>query len=144
MSRVLSALRAMGDRDWTTLSDKFSLDVKWFIAYASQSNGVALIHPLRPEGDINCDSSLVGGGGVAFPFCYTWRYSQQHVKKFAKIHELEAVNILVAVKTLASRIAPPGARITVSELGVCTGIGTYQRPYSWRLRQRTVALSCAK
>lgn len=113
MSRILAALRAMGDREWTTLSDGFRLDIKWFVAYATRGNGVALITPSRHRAYIECDSSLTGGGGVGNEFCYTWEYTPGHVRKFPNIHELEAVNIIVAFRTLAHRVAPPGAHITI-------------------------------
>lgn len=113
MSRVLGALRAMGDREWTTLSEQFRLDVKWFVSFAKVSNGVALISPTRSQAEIECDSSLTGAGGVAGSFCYTWKYSSHHLAQFKKVHELEAVNIIVAFRTLAPRVAAPGALVTI-------------------------------
>lgn len=111
-SIVLAALRAMGDREWTMLSDEFRLDVKWFFSYPRTANGISLIQPVRPKAHIKCNSSFMGGG-IGSKFCYTWLYSQQHKKIFAKIHELEAVNILLAFKTLASKKALPGAEVTI-------------------------------
>lgn len=113
MSRVLAALRAMQDREWTTISDDFRLDVKWFISYAKCANGVSLITVDRYQAEIECDSSLTGGGGVGASWCYIWKYSSSHVTKFKKIHELEAINIIVAFRTLADKVAPPGAHIVI-------------------------------
>lgn len=114
MSRVLASLRAMGEREWTTLSDGFRLDVKWFVTYAKVGNGVSLVEAVRPQVEIECDSSLSGGGGVSTSHCYTWRYSEAHTKKFKNIHELEAINLIVAFKTLAPISAPTGAKIIIS------------------------------
>lgn len=58
MSRVLGTLRAKGDREWTTLSDDFRLDVKWFITYAKLGNGVSIITTTRHKVHMECDSSL--------------------------------------------------------------------------------------
>lgn len=113
MSRVLAALRAMGEREWTTLCEDFRLDIKWFVSYAKHANGVSLIEPIRVEVEIECDSSLSGGGGVAGQVCYKWKYSSSHVKRFKKIHELEAVNTVVAFKTLVPAVAPRGAHIII-------------------------------
>lgn len=113
MSRVLAAIRTMGNREWTTLSDGFRLDVKWFITYAKNANGVSLISPVRPEVEFECDSSTTGGGGVASNWCYFWRYSESHVEKYHKIHELEAINTVVAYRTFSARVARPGAHVTI-------------------------------
>lgn len=113
MSRVLAALRAMGDREWTTLSDEFRLDVRWFIMYAKQGNGVSLISTVRSEVQIECDSSLSGGGGVGEHFCYTWKYPNKLVTDYPNIHELEAINLTVAYKTLAPKMANPGQKIII-------------------------------
>lgn len=113
MSRVLAALRAMGDREWTTLSDDFRLDVKWFLSYTTQANGVSMIATVRPRGELECDSSLTGGGGVGGKACYTWSYPPAHVGKFRNIHELEAVNIIVAFRTLGPYAAPRGAKVII-------------------------------
>lgn len=114
MSRALASLRAMGDRDWTTLSDQFRLDIKWFICYANIGNGVSLITPSRYEAHIECDSSLSGGGGVAQAFCYTWKYTRAHVSTYNNIHELEAINTVVAFRTLAPKIASQGYKVIIS------------------------------
>lgn len=103
----------MGERDWTTISDDFRLDVKWFISYAKLANGVSLILPIRPVVEIECDSSLTGGGGMGGSWCYTWKYPPAHVKRFKNIHELEAVNTIVAFRTLASKVAQPGALVVI-------------------------------
>lgn len=113
MARLLATIRHMGDKEWTTISDECHLDIRWFFTYAKESNGLALYNPVRPVVEMDCDSSLTGGGGNGGPFCYTWEYSRSHLNRFPNIHELEAVNLLVAVKTLAPRLSLPGGKLLV-------------------------------
>lgn len=113
MSRVLTALRNMKNREWTTISQDVQLDVKWFIDYARNGNGVSFFNPERKTVHLECDSSLQGGGGNGPGLCYTWKYSAAHKQRFPNIHELEAVNLIVAVKTLAPTTAIPGSNVIV-------------------------------
>lgn len=113
MSRLLNTIRNMGEKNWTTLTTPCILDIKWFYLYAKASNGVALFHINRPVCEIECDSSLSGGGGNSGRYCYTWKYSADHQARFKSIHQLEAVNLVVAVKTLAPRTAAAGDKVIV-------------------------------
>lgn len=92
----------MEDNTWISLSKGFKADIRWFTEYAKRSNGIYLFSPSRPTVELECDSSLLGGGGYAHPVCYTWEYTTDHKKKFPNIHHLEAVNILVAYQTLGT------------------------------------------
>lgn len=40
IARVLATLRAMGNDDWITLGHGFKADIRWFLCFAEQSNGV--------------------------------------------------------------------------------------------------------
>lgn len=92
----------MDEGSWITLSQGFKADVRCrIVEYSRISNGLYLFSPVRPTIEIECDSSLVGGGGVSKPFCYTWTYTIGHKEKFWEIHQLEAVNLIVAYQTLA-------------------------------------------
>lgn len=91
----------MRDNDWISLSTEFKADIRWFVQYAAYSNGIYLFSSQKQEVHIECDTSLFGGGGVALPYCYTWPYPQHHMGKYSDIHQLEALNILVAYQTLA-------------------------------------------
>lgn len=71
VSRILDALRSMGPRAWTHVSNDMLLDIKWLELYAESSNGVHLFDVDRPEIIIECDSSLQGAGGHAG----VWYYS---------------------------------------------------------------------
>lgn len=113
VTRVLATLRAMDDGAWTTISPQFKADVAWFLQYATIANGIFLFNPVRPVLEVECDSSLFGGGGMARPYCYTWQYPDHHMLRYPNIHHLGAINILVAYLTLAKPRAPTPARIII-------------------------------
>lgn len=112
-TRILAALRALRERKWTTISEEFKADLQWFASYAELSNGIALISPDRDNIDIECDSSLQGGGGASDTHCYIWVYKEQHKTAYQAIHHLEAINILVAYNTLANIHPLQPANVTI-------------------------------
>lgn len=120
--RVLATLRSMSDRSWTTLSDDFRLYLTWFKNYARDANGIYYYKAPRDEVIIECDSSLLAGGGVAGDFCYTWKYSDKHTTRFNSIHHLEAINLLVVYKSLASHVAIPGVLIVINTDNMASSI----------------------
>lgn len=101
LARILSTLRAMENRTWTTIDSEFIKDVRWFLTYAETANGITLYDPVTPTLVIECDSSLTGGGGNTATHCYTWTYTNKYMEQYPIIHQLEAINILVAYRTLA-------------------------------------------
>lgn len=64
VTRILATLRTMPDRGWINISEPFKLDVRWFLQYAKQANGMFYYTPQRRYAEIQCDSSLTGGGWV--------------------------------------------------------------------------------
>lgn len=112
--RILATLRGLEDNKWIAISSAFKLDLSWFLNYAGSANGIYYYTPSRQEVEIQCDSSLVGAGGVAGQFCYAWHYPDSHLQRFPRIHDLEAVNVVVAYNTLAHRVATPGCLIVIS------------------------------
>lgn len=126
MCQILSTLRAMVNRRWTTLTPDFKLDLTWFLHYAKAANGVIYYNPAKKEIEIQCDSSLTGGGGLAGAFCYTWRYSHSHMEKYPCIHHLEAINLLVAFRTLVPFVKEAGVSIIMAtdNLALSTAIQT--------------------
>lgn len=75
--------------------------IHWFKHYSSEANGKAIYTLDRPLYYIESDSSLQGGGALALSYCYTWTYSEHHKDTFKTIHQLEALNSMVAYKTFA-------------------------------------------
>lgn len=111
---MLSTLRGMGDKPWTTIGKDFRADVKWFEQYSASANGVSLFDPkIEYAVVIECDACLTGAGGNSSDCYYTWTYSSDHAKKSPAIHQLEALNILVAIRTLTPRTPLKGKGILV-------------------------------
>lgn len=129
VTRILATLRYMAEnnQDWTTISQDFQADVTWFENYAEHANGVALIAPTLNNIYIECDSSLTGGGGNSDNAYYSWCYSTEHTQKYTNIHHLEAINLLVAYKTLQPSRDTKGERIVMitdnmaSSIALATG-----------------------
>lgn len=101
LARILRTLSYMRDNTWTTISNEFKADIKWFHRYATMANGVFLCPLARPTLEIECDSSLQAGGGHTKGFYYAWKYNKAHMENYPNICQLEAINLLVAYKTLA-------------------------------------------
>lgn len=73
---------------------------KWFATYAEAANGILMFPTSLPTVSIECDSSLKGAGGHDHVNCYTWAYAPKHRKVFPDIVHLEAINVVVAFRTL--------------------------------------------
>lgn len=101
VSRILNTLRGMQADTWITVSEDFFKDVKWFLLFAERHNGIVLYDVVLQSRYIECDSCLTGGGGNTQMACYMWCYDQSHTDRFPAIHHFEAVNVLVAYRTLA-------------------------------------------
>ena len=106
MSRVLSTLRQTTDHQRVYIDEHFRRDARWFSRFATESNGIVLINPELPPFYIECDSCLEAGGGFSEFGFYIWEYTQEFRNRVPNIHQLEAVNILMAIKTLV----PSGTR----------------------------------
>lgn len=113
LTRILSTLKAMEARTWRTIDSEFKKDVRWFQLYARAGNGINLYTPSLPAIWIECDSSLTGGGGNTSTHVYSWTYTDNHVQTFKAIHQLEAVNILIAYRTLAHATSHQPAAVTI-------------------------------
>ena len=112
IARILSVLSGMQEGSYAWITPAFRADVRWFEAYAGEANGVSLIDPNYEEFEIECDSCLQGGGGHSTTAFYSLPYTDHHKECFTHITQLEAVNLLVAYRTLASA-APGGFRVVI-------------------------------
>lgn len=115
VTRILATLRYMTEKDqtWTTISTDFKADVYWFLKYSQQANGITLIKPPLHPVFIESDSSLTGVGGASSTHYYSWVYSHEHREKYAHIHQLEAINLLVAYRTLCPVLNTQGKKIVI-------------------------------
>ena len=111
LCRILMALRGTPDNGYTNISSEFRADVMWFRLYAELSNGVSLIDPPPMEFTIECDSCLLGGGGHSSKHFYAMPYDKEHTDSFSHISQLEAVNLLIAYRTLTPDM--PGMSVLI-------------------------------
>lgn len=107
LARILGALRADNNKKWLTIDEHFLKDVRWFYLYARDANGISLYSQDGPQLTIECDSSLQGAGGNTNRFC------KNHTIRFPAIHQMEAVNILVAYRTLAHQHSKDPTRVRI-------------------------------
>lgn len=138
-ARILATLRNLKDRQWTTIDAEFKADLKWFATYAASANGIRMFPPTLPTISIECDSSLRGAGAHDDDRCYTWAYSNNHTERFPDIVHLEAINVVVAFRTLVipKRIAPAAVTIWTDNLGSSYAL------QSGRTKDKTLA-ACAR
>lgn len=102
MSRILFQLRNTPTGVRRPVTTETRKDISWFLRCAQALNCKRLIIPELPQISIECDACPSGGGGfmgglyydLSFPDVWTNRH---HIAR------LEAINIVIAVKTLAPR-----------------------------------------
>lgn len=111
--RMLATLREMKDRNWTTLNPGFKADIAWFKQYAVRANGVSIFATTLDYYVIECDACLTGAGGNSNEHFYTWKFTATHTSRYKLIHQLEAINILVALRTLMPARPIKGAGILI-------------------------------
>ena len=99
MSRVLAALRSAPSTGYVGVDCELRRDVTWFVDYATSCNGKVLLQQALPSFRIECDACLEGGGGFSDSHYYSVIFSQGE-KEGRHISQLEAINIVVALKTL--------------------------------------------
>lgn len=128
-ARMLAALRAMETKNWITLGLDFKADVAWFKQYATHANGISLFTPnVNYTVEIECDACLVGAGGNSSQHFYSWKFSKDFLLKYRLIHQIEAINIVVALRTLCPDGPPKGQGIMIytdnmsSSLALTSGI----------------------
>lgn len=120
-SRILATLCVMEEGAWVTLSRHFKDDLLWFVIYSEQANSIYLCNTDKPLLQIKCDSSLKAGGGNGGDSYYAWEYTPSHTEKFPKIYMLEAINIVVAYKTLTPQFDTQPAAGCLSVADVTEG-----------------------
>ena len=99
MSRILAALRASPMAGSMPVGDDLRRDVAWFAQYAARCNGRLLLVEKLPTFEIQCDACLEGGGGFSATEFYSIRFPT-HMAEQHHISRIEAMNIVLAVKTL--------------------------------------------
>lgn len=138
-ARVLTTLRNMKDKGWTTINNDFAADLAWFYNYAAVANVVFYYAPSKPEVSMECDSSLYAGGGVGLGQYYSWAYSSEHMAKYPDIVHLEAINLLVTYHTLAHLVPNTGVLVVI----FTDNIGSKFALESGKTKDNTLAM-CAR
>lgn len=100
-ARVLRALRDSHAQD-NVLVSTMRADLHWFGLFARRFNGRSVMKPSRPSKIIMADSCLTGGGGTDMTRCYEIVYTKA-IADAHHISTLEAINCLVAMRTLITR-----------------------------------------
>lgn len=109
--RILDTLRRAPEVGVVRVNMQFKQDVTWFLNFARETNGIHLISPTQATFSLECDSSLVAGGGVSNKEYYSLVYTDEHKKAYHNSTLLEATNIVTAYRTLAP--TTPGLAVTV-------------------------------
>ena len=101
LARILQTLRQTPFEGFHPLPEYINKDIIWFIKFAQLLNGVVLIPPTQPiTWVIECDSSLSGAGAFSDTHFYAEKYTNNYISQGKPIHQLEALNIVHALKYL--------------------------------------------
>ena len=110
VARLLEATR--GERKaHIPVSEDIISDLEWFASFAKQWNGIALMDRGRSTRDISVSVTPTGIAGTDGTVAYEGQVAPVG-DGAKKQYELEAINVLVAIKTLTSR-RDAGGKVTV-------------------------------
>lgn len=99
MSRLLAQLRSTPSNQRRKIGLELRKDLAWFKQCAAGLNTKQIIQLNWPVFAIECDACLTGGGGFSNTHCYATSFPREWQERY-HISQLEAINALVAVKTL--------------------------------------------
>ena len=99
MFRILASSRSAPPTGSVKVNCELRRDVTWFVDFAASCNGRLLFPPALPPFHIECDACMEGAGGFSESQYYSFRFPQGELES-RHISQLEATNIVVAVKTL--------------------------------------------
>lgn len=106
ISRILFQLRNTPSGVRKPVTTETRKDIQWFHDCALVLNCKRLLCPVLKKVVIECDACPTGGGGFLdghyYDLCFPEPWAQRH-----HISRLEAVNILIAIKSLAPRDTGP-------------------------------------
>ena len=102
MTRILAALKDTPPTGKHIIPDELLMDISWFLTYAQTMNGLVLLcPPLLKTWMIECDSTLKGGGAYSPTQYFTEEYHQDLLSQDLNINQLEALNLVITLNTLA-------------------------------------------
>ena len=101
MNRILQALRNAPFTGKHPVTEEMVRDIEWFKMYAKTSNGLVLLQSgPKQHWIIECDSSLTGARAYSQSHYYSEVYGPDILKQKMNIAQLEALNLIVALKSL--------------------------------------------
>ena len=105
MNRILEFLRKTPHKGKILTNENIIADISWFTLFADSFNGLVLIRK-EPTNIwyINCDSCLTGGGAYSQCHYFMEKYPSALVNKKFHIAQLEALNLVAALLSLAPKI----------------------------------------
>lgn len=130
MNRILDTLRGGGEGA-IKVTDYLVADLDWFIQFLQQYNGKSLMIDPAPSIWIEADSCLSGGGAVMGRRCYAYQYPDE-IAMSMHISQLEALNCLIAARTLLSDVNDVSVQI------ICDNEGAMATLSSGRGRDRII------
>ena len=96
---MLITLRNTPHRGWVPLDEDFKRDVRWFMAFLPDYNGVHLLDSnLRTSHHVELDSCLTGCGAIFGDQYYHNPYPDFITQQNRPICHLELLNIVIAAK----------------------------------------------
>jgi hypothetical protein len=101
IARMLNFLREMNRSGYTSITEEFKLDIKWWLKYIVSYNGVSMMLEPRwyaPDEIIETDACLSGCGAVCGEEFFHMEFPQELLNLELQINVLEMITILVAVQ----------------------------------------------
>ena len=135
VARLLAALRA-AKGDAISVTPHVKADLAWFARFLATHNARAIIPHKRTVLRIWADSSMQGGGATDGERCYAYRYPDR-LADHHHITQLEALNVLAAVRTMVSKAQAAG----VIEI-YCDNSASISSYSSGRARDVVLAACC--
>ena len=101
LNRLLDALRSMREKKSIILSDSFKKDLKWWLMFVQDYNGVSFIPAMgwaEPDVTFATDSCLEGCGGMCFKEYFHAAFPKSIMDQKLRIHHLEMLAVLGGVR----------------------------------------------
>ena len=102
MSRIFAAVRNAPQRGRSVVPAELRSDIRWFLEFAQRFNGKVLLKTAeKTPWTIECDSSMKAGGAFSPDLYYGKAYPPEFAQTYTNIAHLEAINLVIAMRTLA-------------------------------------------
>ena len=101
LNRLLDALRSMREKKSIILSDSFKKDLKWWLMFVRDYNGVSFIPAMgwaEPDVTFATDSCLKGCGGMCLKEYFHAAFPKSIMDQQLRIHHLEMLAVLIGVR----------------------------------------------